>query len=80
MWSLYVGRPSGINDQNISMSLPQIPAESSKSRFWHPTTLESAPSVSRDEASSNGFHDAIEACTIANISLGMMMNKLSKTV
>ena len=78
MWSLYVGRPSGINDQDISMSLPQIRTKTSTGQTWSPS-LDSIPKISLEEG-DHGYNNLIEACTAANVSLGMMMNKLSKTV
>ena len=78
MWSLYVGRPWGINIRDISISRPQRERDSSKHKTWRlePTMKNGIPS--RQEAPE--LHDPIEACSDSNVSLCEMMRRLSKAL
>ncbi|KAH9214488.1 fungal-specific transcription factor domain-containing protein [Leptodontidium sp. 2 PMI_412] len=79
MWSLYVGRPSGVNVQDISISRPQVPPGPVKSRVWHRSSETADPPLGVASL-QHDLYDPVEACADANVSLGIMMSKLSKTV
>ena len=75
MWSLYVGRPWGINIRDISISRPQREMDCSKHKTWQPEPI-GVPS--KQEAPE--LHDPIEACSDSNVSLCEMMRRLSKVL
>jgi hypothetical protein len=78
MWSLYVGRPSGINIRDISISRPPRGKNGSKHKTWRPEPVMMNGISSIIEAPE--LYDPIEACADSNVSLCEMMRKLSKTL
>lgn len=78
MWSLYVGRPWGINIRDISISRPPRERDGSKHKTWQPEpTLRNAVPSEKDPPK---LYDPIEACADSNVSLCEMMRKLSKAM
>lgn len=79
MWSLYVGRPSSINVQDISISRPSQEHDKLRSKKWSPLrdSNEGKPGTDQEV---EGWFDPIEACADANVSLCYMMRQLSQTV
>jgi hypothetical protein len=78
MWSLYVGRPWGINIRDISISRPPIEQDEIAKRSW-----EYCPTA--ENGSGLGYatryiHDPVEAYGDSNISLAEMMRRLSRTL
>jgi len=72
MWSLYVGRPWGINIRDISIPRPPREQDKIKQKLW-----KANPEVAGDET---GILDPIEACADSNVSLCEMMRRLSRTL
>lgn len=79
MWSLYVGRPSSINIQDISISRPSQEQDRIRSKKWSPLrdSTEGKPETDQEH---EGWFNPIEACADANVSLCFMMRQLSQTV
>lgn len=77
MWSLYVGRPWGINIQDISLSRPPKDMDVIISRIWTPNSdaIERLP----DQDMVRLF-DPVDTCADANVSLCVMMRQLNMTV
>jgi hypothetical protein len=78
MWSLYVGRPWGINIRDISISRPQRERDSTKHKTWRPEPTMKNDIPSKQETAE--LHDPIEACSDSNVSLCEMMRRLSKAL
>ncbi|KAG4443185.1 hypothetical protein IFR05_001327 [Cadophora sp. M221] len=78
MWSLYVGRPPGINIQDISVSRPEpaLDEQRQKRWIWPPNRSENFSNMQEVA----GFYDPVEACADANIELCSMMRELRQTV
>ncbi|KFY09392.1 hypothetical protein V491_08223 [Pseudogymnoascus sp. VKM F-3775] len=79
MWSLYVGRPSSINVQDISISRPSQEHDKLRSKKWSPLRDSNEGKPGTDQE-LEGWFDPIEACADANVSLCYMMRQLSQTV
>ena len=77
MWSLYVGRPWGINTEDISVSRPPKELDKVRSKKWKPPS-DLPGSLFDAEQSFQETYDPVEACADANISLCAMMRQLSK--
>ncbi|KFY97712.1 hypothetical protein V498_01908 [Pseudogymnoascus sp. VKM F-4517 (FW-2822)] len=79
MWSLYVGRPSSINIQDISISRPPQEHDRLRSKKWRPLrdSNEGKPGTHQEH---EGWFNPIEACADANVSLCFMMRQLSQTI
>lgn len=79
MWSLYVGRPCGINIEDISISRPPKEQDKVKVKLWKPS-VDLPQSPFNSEQIVEESYDPVEACADANVSLCAMMSQLSKTV
>jgi hypothetical protein len=76
MWSLYVGRPWGINIRDISISRPPIDLDRARNKVWKPYYDEMDATDSENE--KPGLYDPVEACADSNVSLCAMMRRLSR--
>lgn len=78
MWSLYVGRPWGINIRDISISRPSQSLDKVRNKSWIPYSGESKFGTLPIDA--KGYYNPIEACADSNVSLCAMMRRLSRTL
>jgi hypothetical protein len=76
MWSLYVGRPWGINIRDISISRPPTSLDKIRNKVWKAYDDEGGISDSRGD--SPDLYDPVEACADSNVSLCAMMRRLSR--
>jgi hypothetical protein len=76
MWSLYVGRPWGINIRDISISRPAIELDKTSNKMWR--SYYDHIGVPDSVANPPGLYDPVEACADSNISLCTMMRRLSR--
>ncbi|EHK99394.1 putative Nitrogen assimilation transcription factor nit-4 [Glarea lozoyensis 74030] len=76
MWSLYVGRPWGINIRDISISRPPTGLDRVRNKIWKPYYDEMDAADSENE--KPGLYDPVEACADSNVSLCAMMRRLSR--
>lgn len=76
MWSLYVGRPSGLGVRTISVERPDISLDEAKAKLWVPYPRNSAPSV----VPAEGLFFPAEAITDATITQCEFMAKINTTL
>jgi hypothetical protein len=79
MWSLYVGRPCGIGNQDISISRPPKELDKLRPKKWTPSS-DQTESTSNTAQGSPEYYDPVYACSDANVSLGAIMRQLSQTM
>jgi hypothetical protein len=77
MWSLYVGRPWGINIRDISISRPQRAIDPVRRKGWSPYGNAQEPS---NPTTQLNLIDPVESCADANVSLCEMMRRISRTL
>jgi len=78
MWSLYVGRPWGINIRDISIPRPPKEEDKVRHKLWKPHVDDGRRTGAKQE--TQGLLDPTETCTDSNISLCEMMRRLSRTL
>lgn len=78
MWSLYVGRPWGINIRDISISRPPKELDKTRNHLWKAYTDQSNTTTSGNQQKE--LYNPVEACADSNISLCAMMRRLSRTL
>lgn len=76
MWSLYVGRPWGINIRDISIPRPSKEMDRLRKKIWIPHS----DAGERPHVEQEGLLDPIETCADSNVSLCEMMRRLSRTL
>ena len=77
MWSLYVGRPWGMNSRDISVSRPPREIDSIRKKLWTPYgNGREGP----NDANQLSLFDPVEACADANASLAEIMSRISRTL
>ena len=75
MWSLYVGRPVGLDDKNITVPFSEIDTNSPHAqKFWFPYMEES------EEPDTPSMIDPIEELTIWNVKLCANMTIIRETL
>ena len=74
MWSLYVGRPCGLESKHITLQYPKADASDAIYRFWSPYVDEHSglPDVQ--------LPDSIDLLTRYNVQLVAKMQKIRETV
>lgn len=78
MWSLYVGRPWGINIRDISISRPPIEQDLETRKLWK--YCHSVENGTELDHVKQYIHDPVEAYADSNVSLCEMMRRLSRTL
>ena len=79
MWSLYVGRPWGIDIRDVSISRPPRHLDKVRFKMWSPTPRP-YESIPNDDIEALGWYDPVETYAEAAISLCVMMRELGQTV